>query len=140
MRVVSAGGVVYRRIGQGVGFEIQLIKDRFGKITLAKGRMEPGETVEQTALREIEEETGTVGRIVKPLSVISYRDEVHQADKEVHYYLVEAVGGSDKVQVEEINEVGWYAPERALVLQKQSGYANNDHVLEKAWTELKGEN
>lgn len=140
MRVVSAGGVVYRKNAQGVGFEIQLIKDRFGKITLAKGRMEPGETVEQTALREIEEETGTVGRIVKPLSVISYRDEVHHADKEVHYYLVEAIGGSDKVQVEEINEVGWYTPERALFLQKQSGYGNNDHVLEKAWTELKGDN
>lgn len=139
MRVVSAGGVVYRKAEQGVGFEIQLIKDRFGKITLAKGRMEPGETVEETALREIAEETGTVGRIVKSLAVIHYRDEVHQADKVVHYYLVEAVGGSDKVQVEEIDEVGWFAPERALKLQKQSGYGNNDHVLEKALTELKGD-
>ncbi|MBC8079664.1 MAG: NUDIX domain-containing protein [Gorillibacterium sp.] len=137
MVIVSAGGVVFRKGEQGL--EIQLIKDRFGKITLAKGKMEAGETVEQTAIREIEEETGTWGRIIKPLMVIHYQDDVHHSAKEVHYFLVEAVGGSDKVQIEEIDGVGWYTPKEALRLQKQSGYGNNDNVLIQAITEMEGD-
>ena len=39
--------------------------------TLAKGKMEAGETVEETALREILEETGMVGRIVEPVDIIA---------------------------------------------------------------------
>jgi 8-oxo-dGTP pyrophosphatase MutT (NUDIX family) len=42
---------------------IQLILDRYGKVKLAKGKMEVGETVEQTAHQEIQEETGVVGEI-----------------------------------------------------------------------------
>ncbi|MCL6456647.1 MAG: NUDIX domain-containing protein [Gorillibacterium sp.] len=137
MVVISAGGVVFGNGEQGL--EIQLIKDRFGKITLAKGKMEAGETVEQTAIREIEEETGTLGQIIKPLTIIQYQDHVHHTAKEVHYFLVEAIGGRDKVQIEEIAGVGWYTPEEATRLQKLSGYTNNDNILSQALTELKGD-
>ena len=58
---ISAGGVVYRH-HEGA-LQIQLILDRYGKTSLPKGKMEAGETVEQTALREICEETGIVGSI-----------------------------------------------------------------------------
>ena len=51
MKEISAGGVVFRRVDGAL--QIQLIQDRYGKISLPKGKMEPGETVEQTALREI---------------------------------------------------------------------------------------
>ncbi len=71
MKEISAGGVVYRKAGDDL--QVQMIQDRYGKITLPKGKMEPGETVEQTALREILEETGIVGRIVKPLETITYQ-------------------------------------------------------------------
>lgn len=67
---ISAGGVVFRSIGGRL--EIQLILDRYGKISMAKGKMEPGETVEQTALREIEEETGIIGSIISPVDIIKY--------------------------------------------------------------------
>jgi len=134
MKVISAGGVVFRKGDKGL--EIQLIRDRFGKITLAKGKLEAGETVEQAALREIEEETGTVGRIVDKLSVVEYEDKVHGADKEVHYFLVEAEGGRDRVQVEEIDGLGWHAPAEAWSLQTASGYRNNDEVLQQAFALL----
>jgi 8-oxo-dGTP pyrophosphatase MutT (NUDIX family) len=52
MRRSSAGGVVVRRMENGEWL-VQMIADCFGKMTLAKGKMEPGETIEQTALREI---------------------------------------------------------------------------------------
>lgn len=131
MKEIAAGGVVYRRRSDG-GLEIQLIKDRFGKITLAKGRMEAGETVEETAVREIEEETGIRGRIVEPVSVVHYHYEMEgrgSVDKEVHYFLVEATEGDLQAQVEEIAGVAWHDPQEAWRLQLDRGYENNHEVL-----------
>ncbi|MED5020377.1 NUDIX domain-containing protein [Paenibacillus chibensis] len=130
---ISAGGVVYRKVEECL--EVQLIMDRYGKISLAKGKMEPGETVEETALREIEEETGIVGEIIAPVDIIKYKyiNPVHgEVDKEVHYYLVEAKGGSLRPQVEEISGVSWYDPAEAWLKQEQGGYDNNDIIVRKA--------
>ncbi|MFC5703676.1 NUDIX hydrolase [Cohnella faecalis] len=137
MKEISAGGVVYRK--ENGAIEIQLIQDRFGKMTLAKGKMEPGETIEQTALREIEEETGIVGAIVDTLSVIAYQYEAKgrgTIHKEVHYFLVEATEGRLQAQVEEITGVGWYSPEEAWRLQLLSGYDNNDEIVRSGLRKL----
>ncbi|TFE31660.1 NUDIX hydrolase [Cohnella luojiensis] len=137
VKEISAGGVVYRKFdGQ---LEIQLIEDRFGKMTLAKGKMEPGETVEQTALREILEETGISGQIAAPLTVISYRYEhakLGSVQKEVHYFLVEAGDDQLQAQIEEISGVAWHEPAAAWQLQFKSGYDNNDEVLRLAYEKL----
>lgn len=133
LKEISAGGVVYR-FHEG-SLQVQLIQDRYGKITLPKGKMEPGETVEQTALREIAEETGIEGKIIKPLETIRYQYNLPHAGpvhKEVHYYLVVAVGGKLQAQVEEIRGVEWLDPHEAWEQHSQSGYANNNSVLEKA--------
>lgn len=137
VKEISAGGVVYRRREDKL--EIQLIEDRFGRMTLAKGKMEPGETIEQTALREIVEETGIEGRIVDSLQVIAYQYEhakLGTVQKEVHYYLVEALEGRLKAQVEEITGVAWYEPSEAWRLQLDSGYDNNDEVLRAGLAKL----
>jgi 8-oxo-dGTP pyrophosphatase MutT (NUDIX family) len=134
---ISAGGVVYRR-RDGV-LEIQLIQDRFGRMTLAKGKMEPEETVEQTALREIQEETGILGKITTSLNIITYlyeHAELGTVQKEVHYYLVEASEGRLQAQVEEISGVAWYEPSAAWQHQRDSGYDNNDEVLRLAFGKL----
>ncbi len=135
MKEISAGGVVYRRTEEGK-LQIQLIQDRYGKVSLPKGKMEPGETIEQTALREIVEETGLEGVIIAPIDQIKYRYE-HDAfgtvDKEVHYYLVEAVGGSLQAQVEEIRGVDWFDPQEAWKRQRQSGYDNNHRIVAGAF-------
>ncbi|MUT66658.1 NUDIX hydrolase [Paenibacillus sp. NEAU-GSW1] len=131
MKEISAGGVVYRRNEAGE-LQIQLIQDRYGKVSLPKGKMEAGETVEQTALREIAEETGLTGVIIEPIDQIKYQyhDDVKgTVDKEVHYYLVEAVGGSLQAQVEEIRGVEWFEPMEAWRRQKQSGYDNNNRIV-----------
>lgn len=130
MKEISAGGVVFRRIDGEV--QIQLIQDRYGKISLPKGKMEPGETIEQTALREIVEETGMEGVIIEPIDQIKYKynhESKGSVDKEVHYYLVEAVGGKLQAQVEEIRGVEWFEPSEAWRRQRQSGYNNNDRIL-----------
>ena len=137
MKEISAGGVVYRYVGDTL--EIQLIQDRYGKISLPKGKMESGETTEQTALREIREETGIGGRIVSLIEVIKYTYKHHakgDVDKEVYYYLVEAVDGQLQAQVEEIRGVEWVSPEEAVKLQRTRGYANNERVLLQALDKL----
>lgn len=135
---ISAGGVVYRT-GEDGQLQIQLIMDRYGKMTLAKGKMEAGETIEQTALREILEETGMVGRIVEPIDIIAYtyqHAEFGPVDKEVHYYLVEAEGGDLQPQIEEIKGVDWYTPAEAWSKQQQDGYDNNDEILRTGLSKL----
>ncbi len=134
---ISAGGVVYRNSEEGL--EIQLIVDRYAKISLAKGKMESGETIEETALREIQEETGMIGKIIEPVDVIKYTYEhssLGTVDKEVHYYLVEALSGDLQPQVEEIKGVAWYKPLEAWEKQKQNGYDNNDKILKQALQKL----
>lgn len=131
MKEISAGGVVFR-ITPDKGLQIQLIQDRYGKASLPKGKMEAGETIEQTALREIQEETGMEGVIVSPIDQIKYQYRHEQKGtvyKEVHYYLVEAIGGSLQAQVEEIRGVDWFEPGEAWRRQKQSGYDNNDRIV-----------
>jgi 8-oxo-dGTP pyrophosphatase MutT (NUDIX family) len=127
---ISAGGLVYR--WEKNELQIQMIQDRYGKITLPKGKMEAGETIEETALREILEETGISGRIIEVIALITYQF-VHSksgvVDKEVHYYLVEAIGGTIQAQVEEIRGVEWLAPLEAWRQQKSSGYENNEDVV-----------
>lgn len=131
MLEISAGGVVFRHNEQGE-LQIQLIQDRYGKVSLPKGKMEAGETVEQTALREIEEETGLKGIIIAPIDQIKYQYEHSEhgtVNKEVHYYLVEAVGGKHQAQVEEIRGVDWFEPMEAWRRQRQSGYDNNHRIV-----------
>jgi len=137
VKEISAGGVVYRH--NNGALEIQLIQDRYGKISLPKGKMEEGETTEQTALREIAEETGIVGQIVSLLEVVKYtytHSEKGAVDKEVYYYLVEAIGGKLQAQVEEIRGVEWCSPHNAEELQRTRGYTNNGHVVRRAFEEL----
>lgn len=138
MREASAGGVVYHR-KPDQSIEIQLIQDRYDRITLAKGKMEPGETEEQTALREIEEETGIKGRIIETIKTIHYQymlPKKGMVDKEVHYFLVERISGELTPQLEEIQHVFWCSPQEAWQQQLNAGYDNNDEVLQLALQKL----
>lgn len=137
MREISAGGVVYRAVDGRI--EVQLIRDRFGKMTLPKGKLEPGETAEQAALREIEEETGIAGEIVAPLLTVQYhydKPETGRIDKTVHYYLVRALAGELRAQPGEIGGVSWLDPMEVWDRQRADGYANNDEVLRLALKQL----
>jgi 8-oxo-dGTP pyrophosphatase MutT (NUDIX family) len=135
----TAGGVVYRI--QNGRLEVLLIHDRFGYISIPKGHLENDETVEEAALREIEEETGIRGKIVgEPLGVIEYDYRLggRSGRKNVTYFLVEAVSGETAAQLEEIRDVMWYPLDTVSELHKKRGYENNQAIIEEAVNRLKG--
>ena len=136
VREKAAGGVVFRATGRG--WEFLLILDRFGWWTLPKGKGERGETPAQTALREIEEETGVIGRVGSLLGTVCYPLEgADDGDvvKEVTYFLVEALPGEARPQPGEVADLRWCPAETAPV---QCDYPNNRLVLSRALAQLTG--
>lgn len=85
--------------------------DRRGRLlwSLPKGHLESGETFEDAAVREVEEETGIRGRVLAPLGTIDYwfvADD-RRIHKTVHHYLLEAAGGELSDEDLEVDEVAW---------------------------------
>ena len=85
--------------------------DRRGRLrwSLPKGHVEHGETHEQAAIREVEEETGISGRITARLGSVEYTfvAQGRRIHKRVHHYLMEAVGGELSDADIEVTEVAW---------------------------------
>jgi len=125
----SAGGLVVRtEDGTASGALIGRL-DRRGRLrwSLPKGHVEHGETHEQAAIREVEEETGISGRITARLGSVEYSfiAQGRRIHKRVHHYLMEAVAGELSDADVEVTEVAWvplrdlparlaYADERRL--------------------------
>ncbi len=124
----SAGGLVVDR-GTGTAAVIGRL-DRRGRLlwSLPKGHIEAGETAEQAAVREVEEETGIIGRVVAPLGTIDFWfvAEDRRVHKTVHHFLLRALGGELSDSDIEVSEVAWvplgelesllaYADERRLI-------------------------
>ena len=132
MNETSAGGLVYTTRG-GVAQGVLIgRRDRRGVLRwlLPKGHIEDGETVADTAVREVAEETGISGRIVAELGTVDYWFTApdRRVHKTVHHYLMSAVGGELSADDIEVDEVAWvpldevasrlsYDDERRLVEQ-----------------------
>ncbi len=107
----SAGGVVIRHRASGP--EVvrgRRRRDRHAIWSLPKGTPDGDETPEQTALREVNEETGLEVRILDTIGDIRYRfvRDGRRIDKTVHYYLMEAIGGDLAEHDHEFDEVRWF--------------------------------
>ena len=115
-RTIAAGGVVYRRGVSGV--EVVLVgRSDEGLWALPKGRPEAGESLAETARREVEEETGLRVEIARPIGEIRYaymtRGGVRVA-KVVHHYLMTASGGDPGDHDDEYDIVAWLPAAQAL--------------------------
>jgi 8-oxo-dGTP pyrophosphatase MutT (NUDIX family) len=126
----SAGGIVVRyESGQPWLVVGSRRRERDGRTwTLPKGTPKAGESREQTAIREVEEETGLQVRITYPLDSIEYWfvQSGLRIHKTVHYFLMEPIGGDLAGHDHEFDEVRWitfgsaatmltFETERALV-------------------------
>ncbi|MFD4352859.1 NUDIX hydrolase [Nocardia sp. NPDC058519] len=132
VRETSAGGLVVEGLdGPKDQRTAALIgrTDRRGRLlwSLPKGHIEQGETSEQTAIREVAEETGIDGEVVAELGSIDYWfvTEGRRVHKTVHHFLLRCLGGELSDADVEVTQVAWvplseldsrlaYADERRL--------------------------
>jgi len=132
-RAVSAGGVVFRR-GDG-GVEIVLCGRTAERLwALPKGTPEPDESLQETALREVVEETGLGVTIVRDLGAIEYEfarpSQGVRFEKTVHHYLMQPDGtGAVEQHDGEYDHVEWFPAQEALRLMT---YRNEAHVVRRA--------
>jgi 8-oxo-dGTP pyrophosphatase MutT (NUDIX family) len=125
---VAAGGVVIR---QGEDGPEVVIAGREGMWVLPKGTPDGAERIEETALREVREETGLDVRIMQPLGTVEYwfaiaRERIH---KTVHFFLMEPLGGDTAAHDHEYEEVRWVPVERAREMLSFDTYRE---MLERA--------
>jgi 8-oxo-dGTP pyrophosphatase MutT (NUDIX family) len=108
-RVHAAGGVVLRD-----GLVAVVHRPRYDDWSLPKGKLDPGESFEEAALREVEEETGLRCRLVRDLPTVRY--DVRGRLKEVRYWAMEVADETPFVPNEEVDEVRWLEPAEAVAL------------------------
>ncbi len=135
---VSAGGVVYRRDGRAIEILLAARRTRKGELAwgLAKGGIEPDESHEEAAAREVLEETGIEAEIEESLGDTRYFyvwDDV-RVRKVVHFFLMRAVGGDLAARDDEMEDVRWFPLARAL---KRAAYKGEREVLQRAARRLR---
>lgn len=153
MRAYSAGGVVFRLApmhspespfvenssgksalssGDTLSVEVVLVGRNHPSIwALPKGTPRPGETIEQVAVREVQEETGLQVRLIAYIGSVSYsfvRNQIRYY-KQVRHFLLEAVGGDTSLHDHEYDVVEWFPLAEA---SRRLTYRNEAHILYQA--------
>jgi 8-oxo-dGTP diphosphatase len=119
--VRAAGGVVVDPEGR-----VALVhRPRYDDWTLPKGKLDRGESFEDAALREVEEETGLRCRLVRELPSSEYRDPKGRS-KLVRYWLMEVEHDPGFVPNNEVDELRWVPVEEAPALLS---YARDAEIL-----------
>lgn len=124
----SAGGLVVR------GGTILLISTQQGRRwQLPKGHIEEGETSEQTAVREVREETGVTGRVVAALPEVEYwyvEKSKLRVHKRVDFFLLEYESGdAADFDAAEVSGAGWFSWDEGLA---KLSFGNERHVAKQA--------
>ncbi len=109
--IKAAGGVVWRRAGDTVAIAIAH-RPRYDDWSLPKGKLDPGESWEEAAVREVEEEIGLRCRLGDELEPVSYKDRKGRT-KVVRYWLMEPETDVTFTPNDEVDELRWLAPPEA---------------------------
>src|SRR5215210_2641774 len=107
VEVKASGGVVWRRGARGAVELVVVHRPRYDDWSLPKGKLDRGETWEQAALREVEEEVGLRCRLGDELPPVLYRDNKGRK-KAVRYWLMEANDEAGPFKPnDEVDEMRW---------------------------------
>ena len=109
--------------------KVLLIQHLKGHWDIPKGHMEAGETEQETALREVKEETGVDVEVISDKRyTLEYTVENGNL-KEVIYFIAKKIGGEEKAQETEVSEIRWLAFDEAVEMLT---YDNSKELLRKA--------
>ena len=122
----SAGGIVLNK-----GKVLLTKHSQNHHWSFPKGLIDPGQTSEQAALREVKEEGGVDAQIIDKAgySKYVYTFNNEKIFKVVTYFLMKYISGDPKDHDWEVEEAGWYSPEEAL---KQLTFSQDKDLLKKA--------
>lgn len=130
----SAGGIVVRSLDRDPELVIGMRRREHGVTwTLPKGTPESGETIAETATREVREESGIEVRIVDRLPSIEYDFVQHGAriHKTVHYFLMDPIGGDLSQHDREFADVRWVTfteAQRLLSFETERALVSTTHA------------
>ncbi len=130
----SAGGVVFKK-EEGKTFILVAQHSQHHGWVFPKGLIgdkgRTGEKKEETAIREVEEETGIKGKIIATLDPINfwYVFEGEKRKKTVYYFLMEEIGGDITKHDHEMEKVEWLPVEE---VEKRLTYKSEKQVWEQA--------
>ena len=130
--VRAAGGIVHRGARDGEPLVLLVHRPRYDDWSLPKGKADPGEQAEQTALREVEEETGLRCLLGDRAGETRYRDSKGR-NKIVQYWLMEPASTVDAaagafVPNDEVDEVLWCTVTEAI---QRLSYAHDRKLLQR---------
>lgn len=128
-QVRAAGGVIWRD-DEGTRTVLLVHRPKYGDWTFPKGKLEPGETDEEAARREVLEETGLDCEMGRELPTVRYRDNKGRT-KQVRYWEMTVVGGRFEAN-EEVDAIEWLDLKPA---RKRLTYDHDADVLD-AFAEL----
>lgn len=132
MEETSAGGLLIDFDRDPIATVIIGRYDRRGRMvwSLPKGHIEAGETRQQTAEREVWEETGIIGRVIGELGSIDFTfvAEGRRIHKTVHHFILERTGGEISTEDVEVADVAWVA---LSDVQARLSYADERRLLDK---------
>ena len=128
----SCGGIVYR-YKEG-DLYILMIQMNLGHWSFPKGHVEEGESEEDTAMREIKEETNIDVLIDKNFRMVTTYSPTTDVSKDVVYFVATPISNKVIPQIEEVSDVKWIYEEDALSIVT---YENDRDILSKAITFIK---
>lgn len=110
--ILAAGGLVIRPHEDGDVRVLVAHRPRYGDWSLPKGKADPGETPEATAMREVEEETGVRADVIRPLAEVEYRVASGKT-KVVRYFAMRMRAEAAFTPNDEVDEIRWLTPDAA---------------------------
>lgn len=127
----SCGAIVINKNNK-----ILLVHHNAGHWDFPKGHIENGETEEQTAIREVKEETNIDIIINNKYRYTTNYSPKENVMKEVVYFLAQNIDEDKKPQLEEVSEVKWFTLEEAM---NTITYENSKEILNKLKKDIEEE-
>ncbi|MCK4778101.1 MAG: NUDIX hydrolase [Actinomycetia bacterium] len=129
---ISSGGVIYRyRDGNAEIILIRHVGTR--EWSLPKGTVEKNEKLEDTAIREVREETGLKGKLIRKIGQVDYRFYIRRENLQVHkyvsFFLIKYKSGRVEDHDIEVEIARWFFIDEAINVLK---FENDKEIVRKA--------